>query len=153
MKYTLRQTTGIFAFCSVFAATSMTSFAGTVNHTTAIQHGPGTGTSQYLVKIVGESAVINTDPVNGELLMEAEMDDSFPLMEETAGSCRGRRAGGGSGNSGGYPGRIQERRKHGKPETEGSRLRYAVFGMQLPLWRQQSFNRRRLFRLYQFCYA
>ena len=84
MKYTLRQTTGIFAFCSVFAATSMTSFAGTVNHTTAIQHGPGTGTSQYLVKIVGESAVINTDPVNGELLMEAEMDDSFPLMEETA---------------------------------------------------------------------
>ncbi len=83
MKYTLRQTTGIFAFCSVFAAASMTSFAGTVNHTTAIYHGPGTASSQYLVKVVGESAVIHTDTVNGELLMEAEMDDSFPLMEET----------------------------------------------------------------------
>lgn len=83
MKYTLRQTTGILAFCSVFTAASMTSFAGTVNHTTAIQNGPGTESSRYLVKVVGKSAVINTDTVNGELLMEAEMDDRFPLMEET----------------------------------------------------------------------
>ncbi len=84
MKYTLRQTTEIIAFCSIFAATSITSFAGTISHTTAIQHGPGTEASQYLVKVVGESAAINTDPVNGELLMKAEMNDSFPLMEETA---------------------------------------------------------------------
>lgn len=84
MNCNLRRVTGVFAFCAAFSATSMAAFAGTIHNTSASFAGPGTEPTQFLVKVVGESALINTDTVNGELLMEADTDEAFPLVEETS---------------------------------------------------------------------
>lgn len=83
MKYILKKATGVFAFCSAFAATSVVSLAGTIHTSNAVFTGPGTEPVQYLVTVVGESAMIHTDTVSGQLLMEADTDEKFPLVEET----------------------------------------------------------------------
>lgn len=83
MKYILKKVTGILAFCSAFAATSMVCFAATIHTADASLTGPGTEPVQFLVTVVGESAMINTDTVSGQLLMEADTNESFPLVEET----------------------------------------------------------------------
>lgn len=83
MKYIFKKATGVLAFCSAFAATSMVCFAATIHTADASLTGPGTEPVQFLVTVVGESAMINTDTVSGQLLMEADTNESFPLVEET----------------------------------------------------------------------
>ena len=83
MKYIFKKATGVLAFCSAFAATSMVCFAATIHTADASLTGPGTEPVQFLVTVVGESAMINTDTVSGQLLMEADTNESFPLVGET----------------------------------------------------------------------
>ena len=52
MKYILKKATGVFAFCSAFAATSVVSLAGTIHTSNAVFTGPGTEPVQYLVTVV-----------------------------------------------------------------------------------------------------
>lgn len=161
MKYIFKKATGVLAFCSAFAATSMVCFAATIHTADASLTGPGTEPVQFLVTVVGESAMINTDTVSGQLLMEADTNESFPLVEETedgwlkvqvgseegylqAGeevelqqaeeeelSAASETARSQSGRSQGTAGS----RRRSQPQTARRELRHAVFRMPVPLRR------------------
>ena len=78
-----KQIAGLFAVCTVMMATPFSASAATINNATLLQHGPGSETAQYLVKVTADSAVISTDVDGENLLLTADKDDEFPLLEKS----------------------------------------------------------------------
>lgn len=78
-----KQIAGLFAVCTVMTATPFSASAATINNATLLQHGPGSETAQYLVKVTADSAVISTDVDGENLLLTADKDDEFPLLEKS----------------------------------------------------------------------
>ena len=78
-----KQIAGLFAVCTVMAATPFSASAATINNASLLQHGPGTETAQYLVKVTADSAVISTDADGENFLLKADKDDEFPLLEKS----------------------------------------------------------------------